>query len=386
MDKLVGLKKIRWVKLFVNSIPGSVNGFAKLNNYSEKVSTLCSVTHRAGLCRSGLRPRLNFPILLSRSEPAPTESHLMLTNMISVSNLSFQYSNEQPLFDDFNLQVKRGELFGLVGPNGAGKSTLISLICGLNKPGAGSITIDGMDFVKQRKAILENFAVVPQDYAFYPKLSARENLNFFAQLYPGIKTPAKQIEHVIELTGLGGFAHRQAATYSGGMKRRLNLAIGLLNQPRLLILDEPTVGIDPQSRHFILESIVEINQQGTTVLYTSHYMEEVERLCEQVAVIDHGQILASGNLSELLNQSSEFKAKLAKTVILHDDNLITIMKKHQLRIENGFLMGEMIDINQSASILKALLNAGIKVDNLHCGKQSLETLFFELTDTALRES
>lgn len=306
--------------------------------------------------------------------------------MISVCDLSFHYSNEQPLFDDFNLQVKRGDLFGLVGPNGAGKSTLISLICGLNKPAAGSITIDGMDFIKQRKSILQNFSVVPQDYAFYPKLSARENLDFFAQLYPGLKTPAKQIEHVIELTGLGGFAHRQAVTYSGGMKRRLNLAIGLLNQPALLILDEPTVGIDPQSRHFILQSILEINQQGTTVLYTSHYMEEVERLCEQVAVIDHGRILVEGNLSEILNQGSLFKAKLAKTVILHDANLISIMKKYKLCIESGFLIGEMIDINQSASILQALLDAGIKVDHLHCGKQSLEALFFELTDTALREN
>lgn len=305
--------------------------------------------------------------------------------MISVSDLSFKYSNEQPLFDNFNLQVKRGDLFGLVGPNGAGKSTLISLICGLNKPGSGSITIDGMDFKKQRKAILQNFAVVPQDYAFYPKLSARENLNFFAQLYPGIKKPSKRIEQVIELTGLEGFAHRQAATYSGGMKRRLNLAIGLLNQPDLLILDEPTVGIDPQSRHFILESILEINRQGTTILYTSHYMEEVERLCEQVAVIDHGRILVAGTLSEILNQSSLFKARLARTVILHDENLISIMEKNKLRIKDGFLLGDMANINQSANILTALLDAGIKVENLHCGQQSLETLFFELTDTALRE-
>jgi len=306
--------------------------------------------------------------------------------MISVSNLRFKYSHEQPLFDDFNLQVKRGDLFGLVGPNGAGKSTLISLLCGLNKPNAGSITIDGREFKKQRKSILQNFAVVPQDYAFYPKLSARENLNFFAQLYPGIKKTSKRIKEVIELTGLESFAHRQAATYSGGMKRRLNLAIGLLNQPDLLILDEPTVGIDPQSRHFILESIQEINSQGTTVLYTSHYMEEVERLCEQVAVIDHGRIVVAGSLSEILNQSSLFKAKLAKTVILHNEKLISIIKNNKLRLENASLVGENIDVEQSVSILNALHDAGIKVENIHCGQQSLETLFFELTDTALRET
>lgn len=305
--------------------------------------------------------------------------------MISVNDLSFNYSNEHPLFDDFNLHVKRGELFGLVGPNGAGKSSLISLICGLNRPHSGSITIKGMDFAKQRKAVLQNVAVVPQDYAFYPKLSARENLDFFARLYPGIKSPTKRIEQVSELAGLSGFIDRQAKTYSGGMKRRLNLAIGLLNQPELLILDEPTVGIDPQSRHFILQSIREINEQGTTVLYTSHYMEEVEKLCEQVAVIDHGKILISGNLSKLLNRGSLFKAKLARSVIMHDENLINILQKHQLHVEDGFLVGEIVDINQSARILNALLEAGIKVENVHCGKQSLESLFFELTHTDLRE-
>lgn len=305
--------------------------------------------------------------------------------MISVSDLSFQYSNEQPLFDDFNLHIQRGELFGLLGPNGAGKSTLISLICGLHKPRKGTIKIDDVDFVKDKKLVIKKIAVVPQDYAFYPKLSARENLNFFAHLYPDLKQPRNRIKEVIELTGLSGFADRQAKTYSGGMKRRLNLAIGLLNQPELLILDEPTVGIDPQSRHFILESIREINQQGTTVLYTSHYMEEVEKLCDQVAVIDHGKILISGNLKDLLTRGSEFRARLAKSVILHDEKLIAIMQDHQLHIKNSYLVGDMKDVNQSAIILNALLDAGITVENLHCGRQSLEALFFELTHTDLRE-
>ena len=305
--------------------------------------------------------------------------------MISVSDLSFQYSDEQALFDDFNLSIQRGELFGLLGPNGAGKSTLISLICGLHTPRKGTIKIDDVDFVKQKKTVIKKIAVVPQDYAFYPKLSARENLNFFAHLYPGLKRPAKRIKEVIELTGLASFADRQAKTYSGGMKRRLNLAIGLLNQPELLILDEPTVGIDPQSRHFILESIRDINKQGTTVLYTSHYMEEVEKICDQVAVIDHGKILISGDLNTLLTRGSEFKARLARSVIMHDEKLMAIMKEHTLRIEEGYLVGDMKDVNQSAVILNALLEAGVTIENLHCGRQSLEALFFELTHTDLRE-
>lgn len=305
--------------------------------------------------------------------------------MISVNDLSFQYSDEQALFDDFNLEIQRGELFGLLGPNGAGKSTLISLICGLQSPRKGLIKIDGVDFFKQKKSILKKMAVVPQDYAFYPKLSARENLNFFAHLYPELSHPKKRIEEVIKLTGLAGFANRHARTYSGGMKRRLNLAIGLLNQPELLILDEPTVGIDPQSRHFILESIRDINKTGTTVLYTSHYMEEVEKLVSKVAVIDHGRILLSGSLSDLLNKSSQFRARLARSVILHDERLMAIMQQHQLRIEDSYLVGDMKAINQSAVILNALLEAGITIENLHCGKQSLESLFFELTHTDLRE-
>jgi ABC-2 type transport system ATP-binding protein len=305
--------------------------------------------------------------------------------MISIDGLHFKYNNEQALFEDFNLEIQHGQLFGLLGPNGAGKSTLIALICGLYSPSAGTIHIDNLDLAKQRKKILQSIAVVPQDYAFYPKLTAIENLSFFAHLYPGLKQPKAGIEQVVEMTGLAGFAHRQAGTYSGGMKRRLNLAIGLLNRPQLLILDEPTVGIDPQSRHFILESIREINEMGTTVLYTSHYMEEVEKLCDHVAVIDHGRILVSGELNELLNRGAQFRARLAKSVILHDEKLIAISKDHQLHIEGGYLTGDAKDVEQSAVILNELLSAGIKVEELYCGKQSLESLFFELTHTELRE-
>lgn len=305
--------------------------------------------------------------------------------MISISNLTFRYSPEQPLFDGLNLQIQGGELFGLVGPNGAGKSTLISLICGLQTAHSGSIEINGQNLARQRKTILQDIAVVPQDYAFYPKLSARENLEFFVNLYSGIKAPAKRVELVMEVTGLAGFAHRQARTYSGGMKRRLNLAIGLLNQPRILILDEPTVGIDPQSRHFILESIREINNQGTTILYTSHYMEEVEKLCNQVAVIDHGRIIVRGSMKDILQQNTQFRARLADNTLLNDPALARIIQQYNLHVVDGYLQGEMLGMGQSLAIINSLDKAGIQIENLHCGKQSLESLFFELTDTDLRE-
>jgi ABC-2 type transport system ATP-binding protein len=305
--------------------------------------------------------------------------------MISINDLTFNYSPEQPLFDGLNLQIQAGDLFGLVGPNGAGKSTLISLACGLQTAHSGSIEINGLDLASQRKAILQDLAVVPQDYAFYPKLSARENLEFFVNLYPGIRSAEKQIELVMEMTGLASFAQRQARTYSGGMKRRLNLAIGLLNRPRILILDEPTVGIDPQSRHFILEAIRQINNQGTTILYTSHYMEEVEKLCKQVAVIDHGRIIISGNIKNVLEKNTHFRARLANDVLLHDPGLASLVQQYGLHIQDGYLQGEMLGMDQCMAIISSLAKAGIEIENLHCGKQSLESLFFELTDTRLRE-
>jgi len=309
--------------------------------------------------------------------------------MISVQQLGFHYAPEQPLFDKFDIEIKQGELFGLVGPNGAGKSTLIALICGLFKPLSGSIQIDGQDIEWHRNSILQKLAVVPQDYAFYPKLSAIENLQFFVSLYPGLKNPSEAIERAINMTGIGSFAHRLAKDYSGGMKRRLNLAIGLLNQPSLLILDEPTVGIDPQSRHFILQAIREINLQGTTVLYTSHYMEEVEQLCHRVSIMDHGRILTSGSLDEILNRYARLKIRLANSDSLDIAKTNPVIKKlceeYELDMDGNLLSGDVKELDKAQMIINQLNEHSVPIEHIEYGKQSLESLFFELTDTRLRE-
>lgn len=305
--------------------------------------------------------------------------------MISIRGLSFQYPGGEPLFDDFRLEVAPGDLFGLVGPNGAGKSTLISLMCGLRKPRAGEVRIGGRDLSSQRKQVLEDIALVPQDYAFYPKLSGRENLEFFAQLYPGLNRPLERVEEVLDLAGIAGFAHRRASTYSGGMKRRLNLAIGLLNRPALLILDEPTVGIDPQSRNFLLQSIRKINRDGTTVLYTSHLMEEVEQMCNRVAILDHGQILVQGALDEILNDRIRFRAELASAGTALNGKIGAVLERYPLSLSDHTLVGTLDETSQCIDILDELRSAGVTLEGLTIGRQSLETLFFDLTHKDLRE-
>ena len=306
--------------------------------------------------------------------------------MISIQQLVFQYSAAQPLFDRFDLQLNRGELFGLVGPNGAGKSTLISLICGLLTPHSGQIKIDGLDINNNRKEILKRLAVVPQEYSFYPKLTAIENLKFFASLYPGLEDKQGAIDRAIQLTGIESFAKRLAKSYSGGMKRRLNMAIGLLNKPDLLILDEPTVGIDPQSRHFILQAIREINEQGTTVLYTSHYMEEIEQLCHRVAIMDHGCILSSGSLEDILGHHARLKIRLGQPSDSDKQKIQQVCTEFSLQQTNNILVGEKFDTEHVQNIITRLNESGLAVEYVEYGKQSLESLFFELTDTRLRES
>jgi ABC-2 type transport system ATP-binding protein len=222
--------------------------------------------------------------------------------VIEVQGLSFRYPGaERDALYELSLEVRAGSLFGLLGPNGSGKTTLISILTGLLKYGAGSLRIGGETFPDGLPAVQAMSALVPQDYAFYPSLSVMENLRFFGgalSLSGGDLT--SRIEETSAVAGLESFTGTRAEHLSGGLKRRLNLAIGLLNRPRLLLLDEPTVGIDPQSRQFILTAIKRLNSEGTTVLYTSHYMDEVQQLCDHIGVLDEGRLLAQGKLDELL--------------------------------------------------------------------------------------
>ncbi|XPV52873.1 MAG: ABC transporter ATP-binding protein [Halarcobacter ebronensis] len=223
---------------------------------------------------------------------------------IVIKNLCKSYKGNLVL-DNLNLEIKQGSLFGLLGPNGAGKTTLVSILNFLIPKDSGTILVDSMDLDKEENKIKSICSIVPQTYAFYPKLTAFENLEFFGSLY-GLRKEAlkKRIEYCIEVTSLEKYINKQAHTFSGGLKRRLNIAIGLLNSPKILYLDEPTVGIDPQSRKYILNVIKKINEkENTTIIYTSHYMEEVEYLCDEIAILDKSKIILQEKKEKLLQKN-----------------------------------------------------------------------------------
>jgi ABC-2 type transport system ATP-binding protein len=308
--------------------------------------------------------------------------------VISVHDLTFAYPSASPLIQNFDCHVRKGSLYGLLGPNGAGKTTLISLISGLNKPQSGEILIDGKNFKAKRKSIFQRMSVVPQEYAFYGQMTAFENLDFFSRMYPGRKQANDPIQQAIKLTGLENYQHRLAKHFSGGLKRRLNLAIGLLNRPDLLILDEPTTGIDPQSRHFILQAIKDLNTQGTTIVYTSHYMEEVEQLCDEIAIMDHGKILVSGTLDELLHSDSVVKLALACAVdvLMQNPALVNFIQTHSLSFEQNYLGGLLAAPSDFYNLMALLQQYAIPIESVSYGRQSLESLFFQLTHRHLRDS
>ena len=211
--------------------------------------------------------------------------------------------DDQVAVDGVSFQIAAGETYGLLGPNGAGKTTTISMIAGLLTADAGEVALLGEPLTNNRKSLI---GLVPQDVALYPDLSAIENLQFFGSLQNLSKaTLRRRIEEVLEVVGLADRAKDHIDTYSGGMKRRANIAVGLLHQPRLLILDEPTVGVDPQSRNSILESVAALGGSGMAVLYTTHYMEEAQRLCDRVGIIDTGRLIAEGTPEELVRQIGE---------------------------------------------------------------------------------
>lgn len=215
---------------------------------------------------------------------------------------------EQPALDGLTLNVARGSVFGLLGPNGAGKTTTISVLCTLLRPTSGSASILGHDVVRQADAVRRLIGLVPQDIALYPSLTARENLRYFARILciAGSRVEAR-VNECLELVGLSDCADQRIATYSGGMKRRANLAVGILHEPEILFLDEPTVGIDAQSRNLILERLAELNRRGMTLLYTTHYMEEAQQLCDEIAIVDAGQVIAQGAPTQLVDDAAGCK-------------------------------------------------------------------------------
>lgn len=305
-----------------------------------------------------------------RQEPAGPD-------VIRIEGLAFQYpGSHAKAIDGLSLHVRAGMLYGLLGPNGSGKTTLISLIMGLRKPAAGRLHLATDQGSAPRAAF------VPQEYAFYERLSVAENLRFFAGVgaLPG-NQHRQAINDAIEATALGEFLHTRAGHLSGGLKRRLNLAIGLVNRPELLLLDEPTVGIDPHSRHFILESIRAIHAAGTTIVYTSHYMEEVEAMCEEIGVLDHGHLIADGSLHDLLGRGGEG----ALHVTVHD----TVDADWLAGMPHARLDGNELLVacaaHDVADLLAALTTRQVRFSRVRYAQQNLEDLFLQLTGRQLRD-
>ncbi len=229
--------------------------------------------------------------------------------VLATKNLHKVYPHaDNPAVIDLSLNVTRGTIFGLLGPNGAGKTTAISILCTLLQPTSGTATILGLDVVKQAEAVRHKIGLVPQDIALYHSLTARENLRYFARM---LRIPKKdiavKIDESLALVGLLDCADQRIETYSGGMKRRANLAVGILHQPEILFLDEPTVGIDAQSRNLILERLEELNRRGMTIIYTTHYMEEAQQICNEVAIVDMGKVIATGDPTKLVATADNCK-------------------------------------------------------------------------------
>jgi len=224
---------------------------------------------------------------------------------VDIENVSFRYSaNATSTLSEINLKISEGESFGLFGPNGAGKTTLMSLMTGLISADKGSIKLLGRTIGTKKKIINRFFGFVPQDFSFYHELSTVENLEFFGA-WAGLnsKEIKSRTEELLKILGLVDVKDKKVQNFSGGMKRRVNLAIGVIHKPQILFLDEPTVGVDVQARHAIIDYLKDINKQGTTLIYTSHLLSEAEELCDQIALIDNGKIIVQGDLKELIKKN-----------------------------------------------------------------------------------
>jgi ABC-2 type transport system ATP-binding protein len=290
-----------------------------------------------------------------------------------------------------SFEIHEGETYGLLGPNGAGKTTTISMVCGLLARDGGEVTLDGRPIDVGEVAAKAGIGYVPQELAIYPDLSARENLAFFGRLYNmGGAALKERVEEVLALVGLTERAGDRTATYSGGMQRRLNIGIGLLHRPRLLLLDEPTVGVDPQSRNSILESIAALGQAGMAILYTTHYMEEAERLCHRIGIIDAGEIRAEGtqrDLVALVGQRDEVRLTVtgnAAAAALRAGSVGGVV--------SAAVRGDQIEIlvEDAGSVLPRLLDAveaaGAHVRGVTLIQPDLEAVFLHLTGRALRDA
>jgi ABC-2 type transport system ATP-binding protein len=311
----------------------------------------------------------------------------MSATLLAIRDIRKSYGSTEAL-RGVSFDVEAGELFGLVGPNGAGKTTLLSILACLSSPTSGEVQFTGKTLRKTDLAIRREVGIGTQELAIYSELSARENLVFFGKLYnlrgDDLK---KRVDEVLEFVGLSDRADQRASTFSGGMKRRLNLGAAIVHRPRLLLLDEPTAGVDPQSRNHIFERVRQLNTSGTTVIYTSHYMEEVQALCPRIAILDHGRLIACDTLVALLR-------KLEGTIVLKVAPSAAgvaerLGKLPEVRI--GATTTDTVTLYckdvaaATPQVMNALRETAVEVIGFEAREPTLEQVFLRLTETALRD-
>ncbi|EPH96571.1 MULTISPECIES: ABC transporter ATP-binding protein [unclassified Enterococcus] len=312
-----------------------------------------------------------------------------MNNIVEITNVSKKF-DQKFVVDDVDFSVKEGEILGLLGPNGAGKSTLINMITGLLRISKGTIKVFGETVSEQNRKMRKHIGVVPQELALYFDLTARENVAFFGGLY-GLrgKELNQAVDRALEAVGLKDREKDKPDTFSGGMQRRLNIAMAIVHSPELVIMDEPTVGIDPQSRNYILETIEQMRENGTTVIYTSHYMEEVERLADTIVIIDHGKVIAQGSENELVSLITDQKNILIQLVnpdALRPEHLRTIIGVKQIVLdENQLMITANVENNVLNQVLEVLLAQKVIVESIEQQQINLETVFLNLTGRTLRD-
>ncbi|AGF54310.1 ABC transporter ATP-binding protein [Clostridium saccharoperbutylacetonicum] len=308
--------------------------------------------------------------------------------MLEIKKLYKDYGNHIAV-DGIDLKIEKGQIYGILGPNGAGKSTTIGMICGLIKKTSGEIIYE--EETNKIRKWKENIGIVPQDFAVYWDLTAEDNISFFCSLY-GFKGEEliKRTNRTLDFVGLTEVKNKKASEFSGGMKRRLNIGCAIAHSPKLIIMDEPTVGIDPQSRNHILESVKRLREEGATIIYTSHYMQEVDDICDRIAVIDNGHIIAEGTseeLKELIQNKNNLIVSVAKRIDGLEEKLkeITGVEK-VIFLDNEYKISTLKSSNLITSIVAAISENGGDIKNIINEEPSLETVFLALTGKNLRES
>ena len=309
--------------------------------------------------------------------------------MIQAEALTKSYGDLKAV-DQVSFNVREGEIYGLLGPNGAGKTTTLSMVSGLLQPDEGRVIFDGIDLAADPLRVKQDLGVVPQEVALYEELTARENLHFWGGLYGLSGAKLKDaVNAVLEQVGLTGRADARVNTYSGGMKRRLNLSLGLVHRPRVVMMDEPTVGIDPQARANILGVVREIARSGTTILYTTHHLEEAEEFCDRIAIMDHGKILAEGTLDELIRSLDEgdlitvrgsFDADSVERGLRGLDSVQLISRE-----DDRLVLSSSGEGAHAVSLLSRLLDGTLDIKGVSIQPPSLNGLFLKLTGRELRD-